>query len=258
MGCSDPVQIGGSDCQHGIFELGERGELSVAQQIWANDDARPGTCQQRLRVQQEASLKLVVLTVMNKHLHRSDRAINEDQCVRSDFATEWNNDIPFVVRYEFACAKEGFGGWHVLAFSVEDAEGVTGVGHALHRMQMSFVDECSAALAASQDVDDPYSAPVEFWQFEHFAMSQVCGLRVGDSFFDIRNQAVQIEVGSDGLLLLDENVASVEAVDFDQQFLNILDVQGKSDRIGGAVVSRIAERKFELDTRLQFTLFVWG
>ena len=86
----------------------------------------------------------------------------------------------------------------------------------LHGVQVPFVNKRAASLTAGKYVDNPYTASVEFWHFEDFAVPQIGWLSVGNASFDVGDQPVQIEVGADGLLLLHQDVASVKAIDFDQ------------------------------------------
>ena len=77
---------------------------------------------------------------MDKHLHRGDRTVDEDQRIGSDFATERDDDITLVIRFEFPSAEKCFGGWDMSAFRVMNAKRVSRVGHALHGVQVPFVD----------------------------------------------------------------------------------------------------------------------
>ena len=132
-------------------------------------------------------MQLIVFAVVSKHLNRGDSTVDEDQRIQFYFAAERYDDIPLVVRFKFASAKNRFSRWHVLSVSVKDAKGVAGVAHALHRMQMSFVNKGSATLAARKDIDYPYAAPLEFGHLEQFPMTQVCGLSVGEPLFNVCN-----------------------------------------------------------------------
>ena len=142
------------------------------------------------------------------------------------------------------------GGW--FARFIQDGDYFSPAAGGGEDVEAALADDGPAALAASDEFDDPYSAPVfDLGKLEIAGNPALRGLLVIEGAFVVGDQPVEGEVGADLGAVLEVVIEGVHLKDLHDQGLHVLEVNAEADVVADPELFRIAGIKLDVDPVLQ-------
>ncbi len=247
--------IDGVDDQRHLFQQSQRGGHAGDLQVGPDDHlgvlAPP---QQAFALDVKARLQRVRFRLVGELIQAGEIAVDQDDRLGAGVGAEGNGDPPVLVRLVFLAGHHDPGVVELAVGLVEDGEHVPGGAGADQVSQRSLADEGPAGLAAADEVDDVDPVAVDGGELEGLAVAAQRGLLILVRAGVGGDQPVQVDARVHFLPGRAVVVLGVDAIDLDQQLLDVLEVNGELDGLVDGELFLVGEGEVDVNPVLELAV----
>ena len=252
-GGGDAVEVGRNEDKADLLETCQRDGLPGHGEGGADHDGGLGARTKSLAVEANTGVELVGFRRVLE-VGEAGEAIGgfDDGGARAGLVGEGDEGAALFVTF-IAVASEpdgDSGGW--FARFIKDGDHFSPAAGGGEDVESALADDGPAALAASDEFDDPYSAPVfDLGKLEIAGDPALRSLLVVEGTFVVGDQPVEVEVGTDLGAVLEVVIEGVHLKDLHDQGLHVLEVNAEADFVADTEVFRIVGIELDVDPILQ-------